>query len=84
MPKTKPLEVLVKRAALLPEAAQQELAEIMAEAMDEIEAGHGSLYRLDKNEREGIERGLDAMRRGRFASDDEMAAIFRKARTPRP
>ncbi len=52
--------------------------------MDEIEAGHGSLYRLDRDEREGIERGLDAMRRGKFASDEEMAAIFRKARTPRP
>ena len=84
MPKTKALEALVKRAASLPEPVQQELAEIMAEAMDEIEAGHASLYRLDQDEREGIERGLDAMHRGRFASAEEMAAIFRKARTPRP
>lgn len=83
MAKTKTLEALVERAAALPEQARQELAEIMAEALDEIEAGGGGLYRLHQDEREGIERGLDAMRRGRFASDEEMAAIFGKARMPR-
>jgi hypothetical protein len=37
------------------------------------------LYRLSEAEREGVERGLKAMREGRFASDERMASIFEKA-----
>jgi predicted transcriptional regulator len=49
--------------------------------MDENEERSGGAYRLNKNERRGIERGLDAMRQGRFASDAEIAAILAKARS---
>ena len=37
-------------------------------------------FHLREDEREGIERGLTAMREGRFASDEQVAAIQRKAR----
>ena len=81
MPKINALEALLERAAALPEEAQEELADVMSEAMDEIEARQAGLYGLSEDERAGIERGLDAMREGRFASDERIAAIFRKARS---
>jgi predicted transcriptional regulator len=36
---------------------------------------------LSDDEREGIERGLEDMRGGQFATDEEIAAIFRRARS---
>ncbi len=45
---------------------------------------HSDQYRVSDAEREGIERGLQAMREGRFANDDRMAKIFAKARAARP
>ena len=41
------------------------------------------MYCLSEDEREGVERGLVAMREGNFASEEQIAAIFRKARSPR-
>jgi hypothetical protein len=49
------------------------------EAID-YAAGH----RLSEDERKGIERGLTAMREGRFAGDEPVAAILKKARSSRP
>jgi hypothetical protein len=46
----------------------------------EIEARRTGVYRLSDAERAGIERGLEAMREGRLASDERIAAIFKKAR----
>ena len=83
MPKIKPLEALIQRAAALPEEAQDELADAMSEAMQELEAKQAARYRLSEGERAGIERGLEAMRDGRFARDERMAAIFRRARVAR-
>jgi predicted transcriptional regulator len=83
MTTTKSLEALVERAASLPEEAQEELVDAMAQAIDTIEAKHAGVYRLSDDERRGIERGLAAMRAGRFASEEQIAAIFRKARPPR-
>jgi predicted transcriptional regulator len=37
--------------------------------------------RLSSEERAGIERGLEDMRAERFATDEEIAAIFRRARS---
>ena len=78
--KTKELKNLIDRAETWPEQAQDELVQIGHEI--EAEIGQG-LYRLSEDERKGIERGLTAMRAGRFASDEHVAAIFRKARSPR-
>jgi len=73
------LKEVMQRAETWPEEAQEALAEIALE----IDAGLGGIYRLSDGERAGIERGLEAMREGRFASDERIAAILRKARSPR-
>jgi len=78
--KTKELKNLLERAETWPEQAQDELVQVGREI--EAEIGQG-VYRLSEDERKGIERGLAAMREGRFASDEQVAAIFRKARSSR-
>lgn len=84
MAKTKILDAVVERAATLPEEAQAELASVIAEVIDEIETRRTGPRRLSEDERAGIERGLEAMRQGRFATDEQVATLLRKARTPRP
>jgi predicted transcriptional regulator len=39
------------------------------------------IYQLSDDERAGIERGLEDMRAGRFATADEIDAIFLKVRS---
>jgi len=73
------LKDVMQRAEMWPEEAQEALAEIALE----IDAELGGVYRVSEDERKGIERGLTAMREGRFASDERIAAILRKARSPR-
>jgi hypothetical protein len=48
--------------------------------MEQIELKLGSVYRLSEDERNGIERGLRELRERRLASDDAVAAVFRRAR----
>ncbi len=49
------------------------------------EAKPANLHRptegLSDDERAGIERGLEDLRAGRFANDEEIAAIFRRVRS---
>ncbi len=62
-----------------PQEDQEELVEFARE----IEARRNDIYRLSHAERQGIERGLEAMREGRFASDERIAAILNEARSSR-
>jgi len=62
-----------------PQEDQEELAELARV----IEARRKGVYPLSDAEREGIERGLEAMHQGKFASDERVAAIFKKARSSR-
>jgi hypothetical protein len=39
------------------------------------------IYQLSDDERAGIERGLEVMRAGRFATADKIDASFRKAQS---
>jgi transcription elongation GreA/GreB family factor len=80
MTNAKTLESLIERAAALPEDAQAEFVDAVADAMEQIEAKHGALYRLSIEERAGIERGLRELRERRFASEEAVAAVFRRAR----
>ena len=80
MTNAKALESLIERAAALPEEAQAEFVDAVADAMEQIETKHGRVYRLSDDERNGIERGLREMREGRFASDDAVSAVFLRAR----
>lgn len=76
MSPTKTLEALMERAASWPDEAQAELVRFMIDT----EAKHFGAFRLDDDDRARIEHSLAAARRGEFASDDEVAALFRRYR----
>jgi len=54
----------------------QPLQEKAAETLLAIEAMGDEPYILSDDERQGVERGLEDVRRGRLASDEEMASLF--------
>ena len=62
-----------------PEEDQEELAEYARE----IEARRSGVYRLSEDERAALGQSADDVRAGRFASDEQIAAIFKKARAAR-
>jgi predicted transcriptional regulator len=68
---------LLDKIASWPPEDQEELAQYARE----IEARRIGVYRLNEAEQQGIERGLKAMREGKFASDERVAAILKKARS---
>ena len=72
----KTLETLLERTETWPGEAQ---AELMQTILD-IEAKHFGVYRLSEEERTAVRRSLEEMRRGDFASDEEVAAVFRRPR----
>jgi len=70
---TELLEKAIAKLRQLPDSNQDEIAEVimmMTEAPDEPVA-------LDEETRAAILTGLDQVRRGQFASDERLAAIFR-------
>jgi predicted transcriptional regulator len=67
---------ILHRVDTWPAEDQEELLE----AAMEIEARRVGVYQLSGDERAAIERGLADMREGRFATDEAIALIFRKAR----
>lgn len=71
------LKDLVKRAETWPPELQEELAEIARE-LDS--AFRGGVYHATPEELAGIDRGLEDARAGRFATDEEVAAVFAKYR----
>ena len=73
------IKTLLEQVASWPPEDQEELADFARE----IEARRAGLYRLSAAERAGVERGLEAVREGRFASDERIATIFEQARSSR-
>ena len=73
------MKAFLERVGSWPEEDQEELAEVARE----IEARRKDIYRLSEAERQGIEKGLRAMREGRYASDERVAAILNEARSSR-
>src|SRR5262249_13840808 len=73
------VNAFLERVASWPEEDQEELAEVARE----IEARRKGIYRLSEAERQGIEKGLRAMRKGEYASDERVAAILNAARSSR-
>lgn len=66
-----------ERAQSWPSEAQEELAAVV----EEIEAGlKGGVYYPTAEELAGIERGIAAMREGRIATEEDIAAAFDKHR----
>jgi predicted transcriptional regulator len=70
---------LLEEVQTWPLEDQEELAEYARE----IRGRRTGVYRLSEDERSGIERGLADMHAGRFATDEQIAAIFQKARSTR-
>jgi hypothetical protein len=73
------IDAILDNVRSWPQEDQEELVELVRA----IEARRAGLYLLSKDERKGIERGLDAMRKGNFASDERVAEIYRRARSTR-
>ncbi len=72
----KRLETLLDRVSTWPEEAQEELLQHVID----IEAKHVGVYRLNDDERACVRRGLEEMRQGRFATDEEVEAVFKRYR----
>jgi predicted transcriptional regulator len=70
----KMVEALLERIADWPEEAQAELVQSIVD----IETKHLGVYKLSPDERTAIERGLEEMRQGKFASDEQVAAVFNR------
>lgn len=71
------LKEVMQRVATWPEAAQEELADIALEIEAELEGG---VYQASPKELAGIDRGLRAASEGRFATDEQVDAVFTKHR----
>jgi predicted transcriptional regulator len=71
------LKEVMQRVETWPEAAQEELADIALEIEAELKGG---VYHASPEELAGIDRGLKAAREGRFATDEQVGAVFAKHR----
>jgi predicted transcriptional regulator len=70
-------ESLLERVASLPE----ELLDEVTQSVEDIVTWHRSgIYHLSDEERAAVRKGMDAARRGEFASDDEIAALYNRHR----
>jgi hypothetical protein len=65
-------KTLLERVQAWPEEDQEELAEIARE----IEARRSGVYRLSDDERVAVHSGLEAARRGEFASEEEIEEFY--------
>ncbi|OGG79587.1 hypothetical protein A3A39_02040 [Candidatus Kaiserbacteria bacterium RIFCSPLOWO2_01_FULL_54_13] len=74
---TKTLEKILHRAAQWPSYAQEELIDIARTIDTEVDS---SVYRATRDELKGIDRGLRAAHKGRFASRKKIDAAFAKFR----
>jgi hypothetical protein len=73
----KALNDIVRRADAWPDSAQEELAEIAREIEAEVSAG---AYRATAEELAGIDRGLKDAAADKFASSEQVEAVFTKHR----
>jgi predicted transcriptional regulator len=74
---SKAFKEAMRRAETWPEEAQEQLAEIAFEIDAELKSG---VYQATPEELAGVDRGLKAAREGRFATDEEVEAVFAKHR----
>jgi predicted transcriptional regulator len=71
----KVLELAIEKIRKLPEERQA----IAAEVLEQIAAGEGDIFIVPDDERAAVFEGLEQARRGEFASDEEMAALWKKS-----
>ena len=70
------IETLLERITDWPKEAQAEVVK----AIVDIEIKYFGVYKLNAKEQAAIERGLEEMRQGKFASDEEVTALFNRYR----
>jgi hypothetical protein len=70
------VELWMDRVAAWPEAAQVEAMQSLLA----IEQRLGEPYRLSEDERAAVRKSLDEMRRGVFASEEAVEAVFARYR----
>jgi len=73
---TKLLDEAIRKVRELPEAEQDEAAEMLLS----LALRRAGPIRLDEETRAAIEEGKAQIRRGEFASDEQIAALFRRAK----
>jgi hypothetical protein len=71
---TKLLQEAIERVLQLPEAVQDEAAEILLS----VASKRAEPVYLDDETRKAVREGKAQASRGEFASDDEMAAFFKR------
>jgi predicted transcriptional regulator len=71
---TKMLEEAIKKVRELPEADQDEAAELLLS----VAAKSGDPVRLEDETRAAIQEGREQARRGEFVSDQDMTAFFKR------
>lgn len=72
------LKEMIKRAETWPE----ELQEAAIATLQALEAEFAEPYELTEDDRKAIDRGLEDVRQGRIASDDEVSRLFARYRHP--
>ena len=70
------IEAVLDRVKTWPPEKQEEAMLVLLE----IEAGVEGVYQLSPEELADIEEGMAEIRRGEFASDEEVAALFNRYR----
>ena len=70
------IEALLERAANWPAEAQGELVQSMVD----IEVKYSGVYHVDEEERADLAQSGEEMLQGRFASDEEVRALFERDR----
>jgi predicted transcriptional regulator len=71
---TKVLEDAIEKVRRLPEDRQAYAAEVL----EQIAAAGSDLFIIPENHRAAVLEGLKQAERGEFATDDEMAALWKK------
>jgi len=73
------LEALAVRIHALPSDKQ----EVVTDLLNWLEGRDSEIYALSDEERAGVRRGLDDAANGRFATEEQMAKLFGRARSSR-
>ncbi len=71
---SKMLEEAIKKVRELPEADQEEVAEMLLS----VASKSGKPVQLDDETRAAVQEGCEQARRGEFVSDNEMAAFYQR------
>jgi hypothetical protein len=70
------LKNVIERVDTWPEEAQEEAALLLLA----LEQEYAQPYELSEDDCEAIDRSLEDMRQGRFATDEQVAAVFNRNR----